>query len=615
MATSTVNPASAGYRNSAVGDSPPVPVQDETLGVSLLTVTHQHVEGLNDAPRDVWGNKIQFLLSCIGYAVGLGNVWRFPYLCYKNGGGTFLIPYTIMLLIEGIPLFFLELSLGQYMQKSAYGSLTAISPVLGGVAIATLFTSFFVGLYYTVIISWTLLYMFKSFTSKLPWDGYTCDANATTGPGCTDVVTENYWYHEALHSTTSIDDMGTVQYQLVLALLLAWVVICLCEIKGIQSAGYVVYFTATFPYIVLIALFFRGITLSGADEGIKFYLKPDLNRLGDAQIWLDAASQILYSLSPGFGSLITFASFNKRHNDTLKDSIMVCLINCGTSVFAGFAIFSILGHMAHVRGIAVDQVVEQGPGLAFIAYPQALLEIDGSVFWTVSFFFMLFLLGLDSMFGTVESIVTILEDLGWKPERKSLAPIAVCSVSFVCGLIMTSQAGVYIFELFDQYSAAVPLMCIVFCELIAVAWIYGADKFVANIEFMTNRKLSRWWWYVWKWVTPIILAFILVWNFINEIMETRTYATAEGLREFPQWAVFCGWCLIMSSVLWIPAVAIYHREKIHIGWKDVVENVTWARFISECYPHRNSHVELDGKELELDTLATGGVNSNDISTA
>lgn len=295
----------------------------------------------------------------------------------------------------------------------------------------------------TVIISWTLLYLFDSFREQLPWDGYVCD-NATNGaahgtPSCTGIATEDYWYHEAMNASDSIDTFGSLQWKLVISLLGAWLIIGACEIKGIKTAGYVVYFTATFPYVVLIALFFRGVTLEGADKGIEFYLKPDFARLGDAQIWLDAASQILYSLSPGFGTLIAFASFNKRSNDTMRDAFTISLINCGTSIFAGFAVFSILGHMAHIRGVAVDEVIEQGPGLAFVAYPAAVLEIGGSVFWSVAFFFMMFLLGLDSMFGTVEAILTILEDIGLTFQRKEMTTITICTVSFLCGLLMCCQ--------------------------------------------------------------------------------------------------------------------------------------------------------------------------------
>ncbi len=223
-------------------------------------------------------------LLCRGvgrYAVGLGNVWRFPYLCYQNGGGAFLIPYALMLLLIGLPLFFLELSLGQFFRRGAWGCMAKIHPALAGLGAASLVVSFNVGLYYNTIIGYCLIYLFSSFTSELPWDGYECHER----PGfykCSELgnvtETELYWYSGVLQSSKSIEDGGSIDGKILGALLGAWLIVGLCEIKGIQSAGYVVYFTATFPYVVLVILFFRGVTLPGAADGIKYYLTPDFAR-------------------------------------------------------------------------------------------------------------------------------------------------------------------------------------------------------------------------------------------------------------------------------------------------------------------------------------------------
>eukprot|EP00040_Diaphanoeca_grandis_P026042 m.145189 g.145189 ORF g.145189 m.145189 type:complete len:599 (+) comp30426_c0_seq1:273-2069(+) len=566
-----------------------------TEAINVVTLENVEVEG---AEREVWGNKCQFMLSCIGYAVGLGNVWRFPYLCYKNGGGTFLIPYGIMLLIEGIPLFFLELSLGQHRRQGAYGSFYSIHPALAGIGLATLFCNFFVGLYYNVIIGWTLLYLFESMQSKLPWDGYVCDSEKIAG-NCSGVATEDYWFHESLHASESIDEIGGLQWKLVLCLLGAWTIIMLAELKGIQSVGYVVYVTAIFPYIVLVTLFFRGVTLEGAGKGIEFYLTPDFSRLGDSGIWLDAASQILYSLSPGFGTLIAYGSYNKKDNDTLKDTLIVCCINCGTSVFAGFAIFAILGSMAHVRGVPVDQVVKQGPGLAFEAYPEAVLDIPGSVFWSIAFFLMLFMLGIDSMFGTCEGIIAVMEDLGYTFKRKELNTITYCVISCLCGLLFCTRAGVYIFELFDQYSANIPLMCIVLTELIGISWCYGVDTFIVDVETMIGRKLSSWWWYAWKWITPFVLTFILIWSIISELITPRTYNTPSGPAAFPGWAILCGWILILSSVLWIPGVAFYNRKEIRWSLWKAITTCSPKSVLAECTRSKqalSTDLETDNEE-------------------
>eukprot|EP00039_Didymoeca_costata_P010811 m.146420 g.146420 ORF g.146420 m.146420 type:complete len:612 (+) comp14970_c0_seq4:217-2052(+) len=551
----------------------------------INVVTH----GAGVAPkkeRETWGNKTQFMLSCIGYAVGLGNVWRFPYLCYRNGGGAFLIPYTLMLFLVGMPVFFLELSLGQKFQAGAWGTFEKISPALRGIGGASLVVSFLVGMYYNTIVAYSLLYLFFSFTSHLPWDGFGCPESNKFW-NCTQLVnssqTELYWYLGAMDASDAIGDTGDINWKIFGVLLLAWVIVMFCEIKGIESSGYVVYFTATFPYLVLIILFFRAVTLPGAGNGIEYYLKPDFAMLQYATVWRDACTQILYSLSPGFGTLIAFASYNPPNNDALKDTFVICLINCGTSVFAGFVVFAFIGFMAHEKNAEIEDVVSSGPGLAFEVYPEAVLQLPLSVFWAILFFLMLLTLGLDSMFGTVEGILTIILDMN-KNLNKTAVVIGICALSFLCGLIFTCQAGVYFFELWDTYSAGLPLITIVLCECLTISYVYGADKYLGEVETMINRKVNNFWWYAWKFVTPVILFVILIWNVIFQFLFPGEYATLDGFTTYPSWALLLGWLLILSSVLFIPGVALYHYDISGPAIKRSFRNLTWRRFKSELRP-------------------------------
>eukprot|EP00038_Savillea_parva_P019819 m.29054 g.29054 ORF g.29054 m.29054 type:complete len:615 (+) comp4568_c0_seq1:91-1935(+) len=556
---------------------------------SINIVTHPSLPPSEHPDREQWGTKMQFLLSCIGYAVGLGNVWRFPYLCFKNGGGSFLIPYLMMLIFEGIPLFFLELALGQWFQQGAYGTFRKIHPALGGIGLASGVCTFLVGVYYQVIIAWGIFYFFASWTSKLPWDGYECKQPTTWGGNCTGTQEADFWYSEVQYASASIEDTGTVQWRPALCLLASWLLLGACMIKGIQHAKNAVYFTATFPYVVLILLFFRGITLEGAGEGIAFYLKPDFSKLGNSQIWLDAAGQILYSLSPGFGTLIAYSSYNDRHNDMLKDALIVSVINCSTSVFAGFAIFAILGHMAHIKGVSVEDVVQGGPGLAFIAYPEAVLEIPGSTFWAIMFFAMLLTLGLDSQFGTVEAVLAIMDDLGIKIVSrdewvKVARTVCFCTVSFLVGLLFCTNSGLYYFQLFDMYSAALPLLFICLCELITVVWIYGIEKMIDHIEDMTGRTISRWWWWMWKWATPAIISLVLFWSFITAITEEATYSTPTGDKPYPPGFVFLGWCLIMMSTVLVPGFALFQYSSITFSCLSCCQALSIDRLRSELTP-------------------------------
>ncbi|CAG0888136.1 unnamed protein product [Cyprideis torosa] len=431
--------------------------------------------------RGNWTGKLDFLLSCLGYAVGLGNVWRFPYLCYTNGGGVFLIPYAIMLFVVGIPLFLMELTIGQYSARSPIVLFRILSPLWKGVGYCMFLASIMVAIYYNMIIAWTIYYMFASFTTDLPWqhcgqtynteacfshmaytackeekatniyyNGTCMNATYANGQGIFNDTAkslrksapEEYFNRKVLGEVEGIDigNIGGIQWELTLSLLAAWIIVFLCLIKGIKSSGKVVYFTATFPYLVLTILLIRGALLEGSLEGIKFYMQPDWSKLYDINIWRNAAVQIFYSLSLAGGGLITLASYNKFDNNLVRDTLIVCFGNCLTSVYAGFAIFSILGHMAYTQNVSVSEVVTSSSGLAFIAYPEVVTRLPGATLWAILFFFMLLTLGLDSQFAIVENIVTSLTD-AHPPLRKKKTWIIllVCVLGFLLGLPLCTQ--------------------------------------------------------------------------------------------------------------------------------------------------------------------------------
>uniref|UniRef100_A0ACB8EIX7 Sodium-dependent proline transporter n=1 Tax=Sphaerodactylus townsendi TaxID=933632 RepID=A0ACB8EIX7_9SAUR len=520
--------------------------------------------------RGNWTGKLDFLLSCIGYCVGLGNVWRFPYRAYTNGGacpvargpqspppseclrldnpvrnikrpdeyawksvlcryglspslsrvitvptcqecnnvevymkypddiaifltteggedshnrnkqewlieatllnillmtiqcvnllGAFLVPYFIMLAICGIPIFFMELSLGQF---SSLGPLAVwkISPLFKGVGMATILIVSLVAIYYNMIIAYVLFYLFASLTKNLPWQycgnwwntDLCLDHHVMqTGNGAVPLnisntvsPSEEYWSRYVLHiqESSGIGDPGRIRWNLCLCLFLAWVIVYLCILKGVKSSGKVVYFTATFPYLILIMLLIRGVTLEGAWLGIKFYLTPQFHHLLSSKVWIEAALQIFYSLGVGFGGLLTFASYNTFHQNIYRDTFIVTLGNAITSILAGFAIFSVLGYMSQELGVPVDQVAKAGPGLAFVVYPQAMTMLPLSPFWSFLFFFMLLTLGLDSQFAFLETIVTAVTDefpYYLRPKKAFFSGI-ICVVMFLMGLILTTE--------------------------------------------------------------------------------------------------------------------------------------------------------------------------------
>ncbi|CAL8379646.1 unnamed protein product [Boreogadus saida] len=421
-------------------------------------IADQDISGSDDSEREEdentvrgnWTNKREYLLSMIGMAVGLGNIWRFPYLAYKNGGGAFLIPYFIMLICLGVPLYFLETALGQFCSQGPINTWSAV-PLLQGVGMAGLIGNVMVSIYYGVILSYTLYYLFASFQYPLPWtnvlDGVNCTSpqhvalNVTsmsvsnwtrenrscTTANITTSSTEQYWDQVVLQRSSGLGETGSMVWQLALCLLLSSIIIAAVLLKGIKSSGKVVYFTATFPYVVLTILLIRGLTLEGAKDGIDFYIgsKSNLTKLAEIEVWRDAATQIFYSLSVGFGGVTALSSYNKFQNNLVVDTFLICIINCATSIFAGFAIFSILGYMAHIYGIPIEEVTKEG-GHRFIKDIEMMIGTKSVWFWlywrlcwyfitpfvTLIILVLSLAMSMPPTYGTVEYPAWGL-DLGW----------------------------------------------------------------------------------------------------------------------------------------------------------------------------------------------------------
>jgi len=428
-------------------------------------------------PRETWNKKVDFLLSVIGFAVDLANVWRFPYYCYKNGGGAFLIPYCIMLVVGGLPLFYMELALGQFYRKGAITSWGRIVPLLKGIGFAVVLIAFYVDFFYNVIIAWALHFFLASFTNNLPWitcsnpwntdqcmeisnesngSFYIINTTSNANTSVTNATTTQTNYTSAaweyfvrglleLNQSSGIDDLGYVKWDVALCLLLVYLICYFSLWKGISTSGKVVWFTALFPYIVLFILLIRGITLPGSEMGIHYYLSPNFQALKKAEVWVDAATQVYFSLGPGFGVLLAFASYNKFHNNVYKDALLTSIINSSTSFLAGFVIFSVLGYMAHRSGKDIREVATEGPGLVFVVYPEAIATMPGSTFWSLLFFMMLMTLGLDSSFGGSEAIITALSDeypvIG---RHREVFVAGLFSVYFVVGLASCSQVSQFV---------------------------------------------------------------------------------------------------------------------------------------------------------------------------
>ncbi|XP_058419498.1 sodium-dependent dopamine transporter [Diceros bicornis minor] len=515
--------------------------------------------------RETWSKKVDFLLSVVGFAVDLANVWRFPYLCYKNGGGAFLVPYLLFMVIAGMPLFYMELALGQFNREGAAG-VWKICPILKGVGFAVILVSLYVGFFYNVIIAWALHYFFSSFTTELPW--VHCN-NTWNSPSCSDTRPSNSSglndsfrttpaaeYFERgvlhLHESRGIDDLGPPRWQLTFCLVLVIILLYFSLWKGVKTSGKVVWITATMPYVVLFALLLRGITLPGAIDGIRAYLSVDFHRLCEASVWIDAAIQICFSLGIGFGVLIAFSSYNKFTNNCYRDAVITTSVNALTSFSSGFVVFSFLGHLAQKHSVPIGEVAKDGPGLIFIIYPEALATLPLSSAWAVVFFVMLLTLGIDSAMGGMESVITgLIDEFQLLHRHRELFTLFIVLATFLLSLFCVTNGGIYVFTLLDHFAAGTSILFGVLIEAIGVAWFYGVRQFSDDIKQMTGTRPSLYWRLCWKFVSPCFLLFVVVVSIVT--FRPPHY----GAYVFPEWANVLGWAIAVSSMSMVPIYAAY----------------------------------------------------------
>ncbi|MEE6482664.1 hypothetical protein FKM82_013312 [Ascaphus truei] len=569
--------------------------------------------------RPTWGSKVQYLLAQVGFSVGLGNVWRFPYLCHQNGGGAFLLLYFLLLVIIGIPLFFLELAAGQSIRQGSIGVWKHISPRLAGIGFASCIVCFFVALYYNVIIGWSLFYLFRSFSYPLPWEHCPTLPNQTQAvPECAkSSPTTYFWYREALGITDSIDDSGGLNLPMTGFLFLAWLLVCLGMIKGIKSSGKVMYFSSVFPYFVLFCFLIRGLLLEGAADGIRIMFTPKLEIWGDVQVWRQAATQVFFALGLGFGSVIAYSSYNDRYNNCHFDAILVSFINFMTSILATLVVFAVLGFRANVitercvdenlnkigglflngsfpaallppmnltnteynhwyqsantnftlqqHGIVNCKVEEEmnkgveGTGLAFIVFTEAMTHLPASTFWSLLFFLMLLNLGLSTMFGNMQGIITpLLDNFSFLRKRKTIFTVFCCVFGFLIGLVFVQRSGNYFVAMFDDYSATLPLIVVVIFENVAVAWVYGADRFMEDIRGMLGYRPCRVYKYIWQYISILAMIGLLLASLIRMFIKHPTYQSwnmekaLEEQLQYPPWALGLLTSLIALASLPIP---------------------------------------------------------------
>jgi neurotransmitter:Na+ symporter, NSS family len=407
--------------------------------------------------RQRWSSKTGFLLAAVGSAIGLGNIWRFSYVVYQNGGGAFLIPYFFALLTAGIPLMILEFGLGHRMGGSAVLSYWRVNRRLEWFGWwMPLMVMYGIMLYYTVVIGWSLNYSLYSL--NLSWGEDTA----------------SFFFHTFLKKSDSPWALQDIVAPIFVSTAIIWLIIwfiCYKEVnRGIEKACKI-FMPALF--VLTMILVFWGCSLHGAGEGLKFYLKPDWSKLGDIKVWTSAYGQIFFTLSIGFGIMIAYASYLPRKTNLVQNAVITSTVDSLYSFIAGFAVFSVLGYLAAVKKVAVDKVVTEGASLAFITYPQAISELPAfNRLFGVLFFLSLTIAGISSAISIIEALTSALTDKFKAPRRKVVG--ILCGTGFVGSIVFLCHSGLIWLDIVDHFINHYGLVLAGLLECVFIGWVLKA---------------------------------------------------------------------------------------------------------------------------------------------
>ena len=504
-------------------------------------VTEVTLSDEGDDEREHWQGRMTFIFAAIGSAIGLWNVWRFPYIAYDNGGGAFLIPYIIALVTTGIPLMALEFGLGYRFFSGAPKAFGSIDRRFAWVGWLSILVGFVIVCYYTVILAWCLIYIIFAFS--VSW-------------GDSHGEIESFFFNDFLNISGGPTEAGGFRFIVLAALVILWFLIYMILSKGIKRVGKVVLITVPLPFILLGILFFRTITLPGAMDGIEYYLTPDASKLGDGNVWMAAYGQVFFSLSLAQGVMIVYASYlPKERAEINNNAIITSLADSGLSFFAGFAVFSVLGFVAHEGGPAIGSGAS-GPHLAFVTYPLAISELGaGAAIFGIIFFIMLLSLGIDSAFSMVEALSAGLVELGWPRER---AVLLFCTLGFGVGLLFVTGGGFFWLNIVDHYAAGVGLVLVGLLEVLVIGHLMRPGELREFIDGHSEVKLGRWWEITIRYVTPIVLTVLILWTLKDGMEFSAETLSDEPPVEYPGWLVFVGGYGLLGLLI---AIAMF------LGWR------------------------------------------------
>ena len=450
--------------------------------------------------KNEWGSNLSFLLAMIGSAVGLGNIWRYPYVLYSNGGGAFFIPYIVAILIMGIPFLILEYGVGYNFKSSFPKAVKSISKKWEYLGWFLPVAVFMILIYYSAILGWDGFYVIIS-----AFKGWGADPNA-------------YFTGSFLQANDTLGGLGTFVPFVAIAMLVGWVIMWVISHTDLEKGlGRVSKVLVPLLFAIMIFIVLFSLTLPGAGIGLAELYNPDWSLLLNFNIWMAAFGQMIFSLSLGMSIAFTYASYTKDDSDLVSNALWVTVANCGFENFAAIGVFSILGYMSLQSGVAVPDLVTQGTGLVFIVYPTVFNVLgDWASVIGPLFFFTVYLAGITSVLALLEPVsVSIQNKFDW---TRNKTVTVLCIVGGACSMIYATAMGSYILGIADTFVNQIAILIGVIFECIIFAWIFKAENIIPKLNAKSKSiKLGKWWLVVVKYVLPIFIAIVWVGGILEVI--------------------------------------------------------------------------------------------------
>lgn len=480
--------------------------------------------------RDQWGTRVGFILAAIGSAVGLGNIWRFPYIAASNGGGAFLFPYFFAIITAGIPILILEFTIGHKFRGGAPISLGRMNRKWEWLGWFQSAVAFFITTYYVAIVAWAISYIGFAFTQAWGAD------------------TKAFFFGNYLGLTDGPFNFGGFRMNILIPFLAVWAVSYYIISKGIKAGIEKANKILIPTLLALIAIIVvRGVTLPGAVDGLNYLFTPQWDMIMQPKVWVAAYGQIFFSLSIAFAIMIAYSSYLPKKTDIVNSAFITAFSNHGFELFAAIGVFSVLGYMAQTAGVPVEEVAAAGVGLAFVVFPQAISALPAlqGVIGPI-FFLALVFAGMTSFISIIEAYVTgVVDKFGWTRQKA----INICMGSaFVVSLIFVTGAGLYALDIVDYFINNFGIVISGIIEVILIGWFFNLEELRQHANLHSDFSVGTWWNVMIKYVTPVVLGFMVIQNFIQNIQTPYEGYPVSAL-------VLMGWgafviCIVAGYLLY-----------------------------------------------------------------